>query len=166
MITFDPDLIGTIDTADIPQKRVDIEKTPFARLPRMERLKVLGKADVSADVDAGEDSDIDGEGDGDNDAETDGKRQKMTKEKERNKMRGKNKSLKRHLRKRKKNIIDPATVSTNFPVISSMNDICEQIAIREKIANQRALIAESRRKERGEVVEEDKPKGALDRFRR
>jgi U3 small nucleolar RNA-associated protein 7 len=76
----------------------------------MERLKLSGKADLEGE----EDGDVGGAGDADEDEGEEGgeKRQKTVKDK--NKMRGKNKSLKRHLRKKRKNIIDPATVSFSF----------------------------------------------------
>lgn len=112
MITLNPEFVGSVDTTDIPQKRVNLETTPYARLPRMERLKVSGKADLSEEVG----SDAEG-GDGDSDEEGgeggEGKKGEK-KVKEKNKMRGKNKSLKRHLRKKRKNIIDPATVCLRY----------------------------------------------------
>lgn len=140
--------MGTVDTRDIPQKRVDVASTPFARLPRMERLKLSGQADLEGEGDGAE-AVVDGADSGE---EGGGRREMAVKEK--NKMRGKNKSLKRHLRKKRKNIIDPAT-----------------IAIREKIDKQRSLMAQVRRKEktRGDVkTGEEGPvqKSALDRFRK
>lgn len=39
---------------------------------------------------------------------------KLREEKQKKKMRGKNKSMKRYLRKQRKNVIDPATVSLFF----------------------------------------------------
>jgi U3 small nucleolar RNA-associated protein 7 len=108
LIALDPDFVGTVDTADIPQKRVDVTTTPFARLPRMERLKLTGQADLSNETPEQESGDGEREGDG---GDNEGGGKKALKEK--NKMRGKNKSLKRHLRKKKKNVIDPATVSAS-----------------------------------------------------
>ena len=72
---------------------------PYARLPRLERLRVSGKIDNTE-----EKSDED---DGDGDVEAKSKRRE---EREKKRMRGKNKSMKRYLRKHRKNVIDPATV--------------------------------------------------------
>jgi U3 small nucleolar RNA-associated protein 7 len=47
------------------------------------------------------------------------KKEKLREEKQKKKMRGKNKSMKRYLRKHRKNVIDPATVS---PHSSFKND--------------------------------------------
>lgn len=45
-----------------------------------------------------------------------GTRKQLKEQKEKKRMRGKNKSMKRYLRKHRKNVIDPATVcSTPFP---------------------------------------------------
>lgn len=161
MITLDPEFVGTIDTmADVPQKKVDVDSTPFARLPRMERLKMSGKADLSGEIeDEGQDADEGSENGGRKDGDEEGegkKRRHEKKEKEKNKMRGKNKSLKRHLRKKRKNVIDPAT-----------------IAIREKIEKQRAQLTQKRKKAKGNndgdedgEGDESGTKSALDRFRR
>jgi hypothetical protein len=76
---------------------------PYARLPRIERLKVSGKIDVT------EEHNLEGEGELDEE-----ERVKRNEEKEKRKMRGKNKSLKRYLRKKRKNVIDPAAVIHRF----------------------------------------------------
>jgi U3 small nucleolar RNA-associated protein 7 len=77
---------------------------PFRALPRLERLRAQGKADDS-EIPADEDEDMD-----DGDAEKEGLRPKKV-EKEKMKMRGKSKTLKRYLRKKRKNVIDATTVS-------------------------------------------------------
>ena len=70
-------------------------------------MRVSGKAD---ETEEGDEDDAEGEGDGD--GEEGKKRRTATKaEKEKRKMRGKNKSLKRYLRKQRKNVIDPRAVS-------------------------------------------------------
>jgi len=60
MITFDPEFVGSL----APPSKLATETTfdekpnkeiPFARLPRMERLKVSGKADETEVVSKGED---------------------------------------------------------------------------------------------------------------
>lgn len=101
MITLDPEFVGTIAPPSKLTTTVDGKiETPFARLPRHERLKVQGKADQTEDLsDEDEDS-------GDNDATKAEKRE----EKEKKKMRGRGKALKRYLRKQRKNVIDPRAV--------------------------------------------------------
>lgn len=59
---------------------------------------MAGKIDDTGDVSEGEEG---------MDEDT---KQKHREEKEKKKMRGKNKSLKRYLRKKRKNVIDPSTV--------------------------------------------------------
>lgn len=88
MITLDPDFVGSL--APEPKLttaggvRLDI---PFAKLPRLERLRVQGKADETDVVEAfasGESDDVEGAA---------APNSKETQEKKR--MRGKNKSMKR-----------------------------------------------------------------------
>ncbi|TFL07733.1 WD40-repeat-containing domain protein [Pterulicium gracile] len=147
LITLDTDFAGSLAPATnlVTQTQAtlsgkNVPDVPFAKLPRMERLKVSGKADETEVV-----SDEDESGDDD-----DGEKKRASKEeREKRKMRGKGKSLKRYLRKQRKNVIDPTAV-----------------AIREKLGKQReqkrkaALAAIS-----GEPMEERKP-SALDRFKR
>jgi len=90
----------TTETTFDGKPSVDI---PYARLPRIERLKVSGKIDVT------EEHNFEGEGELDEEEKV-----KRTEEKEKRKMRGKNKSLKRYLRKKRKNVIDPAAVIRRF----------------------------------------------------
>jgi hypothetical protein len=89
MIMLDPEFVGGLAPPSKLTTAIDGKPDlPFARLPRLERLRVSGKADetevADADVDAGEDEDATGEG-----------AQNSRAEKEKKKMRGKNKSLKR-----------------------------------------------------------------------
>ena len=119
---LDPEFVGSL----APPSKLTTETTfdgkptveiPYARLPRLERLKVSGKADET------EMDNEDGDGDDPN-----GKMQSRE-EREKRKMRGKGKSLKRllvllhslslpdpfrcrYLRKQRKNVIDPTAVST------------------------------------------------------
>jgi len=77
---------------------------PYARLPRMERLKVSGKADTTED-NSGEEHEIDG-------------KKQSREEREKRRMRGKGKSLSRYLRKQRKNVIDPAAVRMGYSFLS------------------------------------------------
>ncbi|OAX41814.1 BING4CT-domain-containing protein [Rhizopogon vinicolor AM-OR11-026] len=140
MITLDPDFIGSL----APQTKLttavnDTHDIPFARLPRLERLRVQGKADDTEAVDDDNDGD---EGDGDKSGKTQSRA-----EKEKRKMRGKGKSVKRYLRKQRKNVIDPTAV-----------------AIRAKLEKHREEKRVARAIEKGQM-EPHKP-SALDRFKR
>ncbi|KAI6121126.1 BING4CT-domain-containing protein [Pisolithus sp. B1] len=107
MITLDPDFVGSLApppklTTAINDKR-DI---PFARLPRLERLRIEGKAEeteIDADANEVEDANEEEGLESTNDKKSAGEREKK-------RMRGRGKSLKRHLRKHRKNVIDPTTV--------------------------------------------------------
>lgn len=135
MIALDPDFVGSLAPSGtaVPQDQ-DI---PFARLPRLQRLRIQGKADeTEADADGGADDEAAGGT----------ATSKSKKEKEKMKMRSRNKSLKRYLRKQRKNVIDP-----------------KAIAIRQKLEKER----EERRKERERAKlgpAADRKPSALDRF--
>lgn len=87
MIALDPDFVGSLAPPTKLTTAVhDTHAIPFARLPRLERLRVQGKADET-ELDAGMNAEDDGAGDD---------RGKQSKEaREKRKMRGKGKSMKR-----------------------------------------------------------------------
>ncbi|KAF8174404.1 BING4CT-domain-containing protein [Pholiota molesta] len=141
LITLDPEFVGNLAP---PSKMTTTTfdgkpevAVPYARLSRLERLRVSGKIDETEEH-SGDDA-VDAEGDA----------KKATKEeREKRKMRGKGKSLKRYLRKQRKNVVDPAA-----------------IAIRTKLEKQkeekkRAAAAAAASK----TGEQQKP-SALDRFK-
>lgn len=117
MIALDPEFIGSLAPPPKLSTAVDGQADiPFARLPRLERLRVQGKADETEEGDEQEAED--GE---------EGTKKPTSQEKEKKKMRGKNKSMKRSvphilisfahaqscvrfLRKQRKNVIDPRAV--------------------------------------------------------
>lgn len=107
MIALDPEFVGSLAPPTKLTTAVDDKSdVPFARLPRLDRLKVSGKADETEEVDDDDEASGDENGDGTE------KPVRLSKaEKEKKKMRGKNKSLKRYLRKQRKNVIDPKAVS-------------------------------------------------------
>lgn len=125
MIALDPEFVGTLAPESKLTTRAEMlrEKNsgegqggkgkkegevPFARMSRMERLRVAGKMDLSEVV--GSDDEGAG-GDEGGDGHKEGERRKESKEeREKRKMRGKGKSLKRYLRKQRKNVVDPAAV--------------------------------------------------------
>ncbi|KZV62064.1 BING4CT-domain-containing protein [Peniophora sp. CONT] len=143
MIALDPEFIGGLAS----QPRVESD-TPFARLPRLARLEVGGKADTTeahSDSDADMDGEEDGEGAGPGKKLTKEEREKRKEEKEKKRMRGRNKTTKRFLRKQRKNVIDPKAV-----------------AIREKLAKER----EARQRARGNDAPAKYAPSVLDRFKR
>ena len=80
MIALDPDFVGSLAPPTKLTTAVhDKHDVPFARLPRLERLRVEGKAD---------ETELD-------DAEDDRGKKSSREEREKRKMRGKGKSLKR-----------------------------------------------------------------------
>ncbi|CAE6492073.1 unnamed protein product [Rhizoctonia solani] len=138
MITLDPEFVGQLaEPGHVPFTTPEL---PFRQKPRLDRLRELGNADESPASD-GEEADG-------NAHEGDEKGRQPKEKKEKMKMRGKGKSLKRYLKKKRKNVIDPSTV-----------------AIREKIAKmQVARKAEARQK--AGLPEKEPRLTALDRFRR
>ncbi|KAG1869040.1 BING4CT-domain-containing protein [Suillus subalutaceus] len=141
MISLDPDFVGALAPPTKLTTAVnDTHDIPFARLPRLERLRIQGKADETELVD--DDDEDAAEGDGDKNDKPQSRA-----EKEKRKMRSKGKSLKRYLRKQRKNVIDPTAV-----------------AIRAKSEKQREEKRVAKAIENGQI-EARKP-SALDRFRR
>ncbi|KDQ55477.1 hypothetical protein JAAARDRAFT_133961 [Jaapia argillacea MUCL 33604] len=148
MISLNPDFVGSLappsklttatDATLASQSKSKAGEVPYARLPRLERLRVSGKADETelhdSDEEEGEEESEKGKG--------------MSKaEKEKKKMRGKNKSLKRYLRKQRKNVIDPRAV-----------------AVRKKLEHQK--VERQKAKEIASGVREVEKPSALDRFKR
>ena len=116
MISLDPEFLGTMAPASKLSVDVDGKPqlvrpgVPFKKLTRIERLRADGKADETElglhdDEKMVDEDEEDATGQG-------GKRltQFEREEKEKLKMRGKGKSMKRYLRKKRKNVIDPTTV--------------------------------------------------------
>ena len=99
MITLDPELIGQLaEPGHVPFTTAEL---PFSKKPRLDRLRELGKADELLA------SEEEGEEVGGNNEE----RRARKEEKVKMKMRGKGKSMKRYLKKKRKNVIDPSSVS-------------------------------------------------------
>jgi hypothetical protein len=101
MITLDPEFIGQLaEPGHVP---FTTPKLPFGKKPRLDRLRELGKADESPGSEEDQDA---GEGEGDEE------KRARREDKEKMKMRGKGKSMKRYLKKKRKNVIDPSSVRT------------------------------------------------------
>ena len=88
----------------------------FARMSRVERLGVQGKLDLSevgnpshARASRGE-GDTNSSDDSGDDEEEGSSKPENKEEKEKKKLRGRNKTVKRFLRKQRKNVVDPAVV--------------------------------------------------------
>ena len=102
MITLDPEMVGNLappsklTTGSTSEGKKSVAAIPYARLPRMERLKISGKADTTED-NSGDEREVDG-------------KKESHEEREKRRMRGKGKSLSRYLRKQRKNVIDPTAV--------------------------------------------------------
>jgi len=75
-------------------------------LPRIERLRVQGKADETELPQSDEDETVEGE--------TEESKEVRKEKREKMKMRGKGKTLKRYLRKKRKNVIDAGVVSNSY----------------------------------------------------
>ena len=111
-IVLDPEIIGGM--AEGAQSGLGTEgvvKT-YRKLPRLERLRANGIADESEVVDP-LDAKVDEEESGEEGLNGLSEKEKAAKREERKKgmrMRGKDKSMKRFLKKKRANILDPATV--------------------------------------------------------
>ncbi|KAG8740122.1 Small subunit (SSU) processome component, partial [Ceratobasidium sp. 428] len=136
MITLDPEFIGQLaEPGHVPFTTPEL---PFRRKSRLDRLRDLGRADESPGSE--EEGDVE-------DENTEQGKKTQPEVKEKMKMRGKGKSMKRYLKKKRKNVIDPSSV-----------------AIREKIAKMQAARKAEARKKAG--LQEKEPRlTALDRFR-
>ncbi|KAI5119540.1 hypothetical protein M0805_008526 [Coniferiporia weirii] len=155
-----PGALAPPPKATLPGGEGKTADVPFARLPRIERLQIAGKYDATEErdedgaSDASDDEDADGEnGEGGGDAEAGDKKtsktKKALKERVERKMRGKNKSMKRYLRKHRKNVIDPQTV-----------------AIRAKLEKQREERRRAHAAARSAEAGDERKPSVLDRFRR
>lgn len=107
LITLDTEFLGKV-REDKPQTFEEREARSYRQLNRMERLRAQGE-----EVD-GEGGGVDGEGGEEDEEDGEGGEGGGRKEKEKRKMRGKGGSMKRYLRKKKKNVIDPSLVSEKF----------------------------------------------------
>lgn len=114
LITMDPEFLGKLGEG------VRVEggqrEVAFRKLGRLERLRVEGKADEGEEVDtAGEkEGEMEGEEGGRGEmgrTMSQGAKKRAKEKDEKKKMRGKGKGLKRYMRKKRKNVVDPAMVS-------------------------------------------------------
>lgn len=127
LITLDQDVLGRVDrdairpraTAGVAGSRKQgaaaAAEVPFAKKSRAERLQLQGRAALAEDEEL---SSSDEEGDADVDEDAARRAAKAQKRIEmadnKNRMRGKSSGIKKALRKRRRNVIDPQTVSQSF----------------------------------------------------
>ncbi|KAG8757647.1 Small subunit (SSU) processome component [Serendipita sp. 396] len=133
-IAIDPDMLGNM------QEPSTVDETLVHRKqPRLQRLKATGKADEanSTQEDSAEAEDNEGAGEK--------KENSQSEKKGKKRMRGRDRSMKRYLAKKRRNVIDVATV-----------------AIRAKLANQQKEIRKAREMKEGNEIPK---KSALDRFK-
>lgn len=109
LITLDANFLGRIGEAK--KENYSEKAKPFYQMSRLDRLRTNGQADEADEIEARSD---DGSAD-EAAAGADGPAKRgqgaIKREKEKHKMRGKGKSMKRFLKKKRKNVIDPTTVS-------------------------------------------------------
>lgn len=99
-ITIDPEMLGGMKE----EGKVD-ETLIHRKQPRLQRLKSTGKVDEIELLNQEDEEEVSEEGGGEN-----GERRELPEKKQKKKMRGKNTSMKRYLKKKRKNVIDPTTV--------------------------------------------------------
>lgn len=113
LITLDTELVGKLDKEVIKERKEEVavvagakanKDEAFGRLSRMERLRMSGKAVEEEDESSGEE-------DEDEEAKKRRREQRIEKADAKKRARGRNSTLKKMLRKRKRNVVDPITVS-------------------------------------------------------
>jgi len=115
-IVLDPEIIGGMAEGAQPELGTEGVVGVYRKLPRLERLRASGKADESEVVDP-LDAKVDEEESGEeglNGLSEKEKKEKREERKKRMRVRGKDKSMKRFLKKKRTNVVDPATVRV-FP---------------------------------------------------
>ena len=125
MITLDTDLVGTIDKeVNERAEKVNVDRpgykaTEYSKKTRLDRLKLEGKIVVDAGNAGGAGMEADSSDEEDDVDEDQAARErragaKVEKSDAKKRARGRNSTLKKMLRKRRRNVIDPQTVSLTF----------------------------------------------------
>lgn len=120
LITLDTELVGKLDKVAALSTAVEAvvegpagkKEVPFAKKTRLDRLMKSGKAAEDEDESSGEDEDEDEE------ARRRRREVRIEKADAKKRARGRNSTLKKMLRKRRRNVIDPQTVSSRPTPIS------------------------------------------------
>lgn len=175
MITLDQELVGKLAkeiTGKVEEdvERIGYKEVPFKQKTRFDRLKAEGKNMVEEDESDQSDDDDDADGD----ARARRKEAKIDKSDAKKRARGRNSTLKKMLRKRKRNVVDPQTVRSS-PWPFPFSDYCKdppntnvlnscQVAIKEKLAKQRKATATAKTNVMLARSAASGTAGALDRF--
>lgn len=112
MITLDTEMVGKLDANVMKaEERINPDKpgykaTPYAQKTRLDRLKADGEHQEDEEEDSGDDEDEDEE------RRKAKKQARVEKADAKNRARGRNSTLKKMLRKRRRNVVDPQTVSS------------------------------------------------------
>jgi len=109
MISLDPEFLGSFEPQGKLTEGRDPGTVPFARQPRLDRLRTQGKADETEDVSENEAMEPP--------AYSSNSRNRDPMAPGKRKMRGKGKSLKRYLRKQRKNVIDPKAIAVRDALV-------------------------------------------------
>ena len=107
LITLDTDFLGKIAENNGGQTHAEREGRSFRQLGRIERLRETGNAD--------------GDPNGDGESLGDPERKRDVKEKEKHKARGRGGGVKRYLKKKRQNVIDPSLVGRTPLLARIMN---------------------------------------------
>ncbi|GAA5863258.1 hypothetical protein JCM8547_002878 [Rhodosporidiobolus lusitaniae] len=156
LITMDQDVVGKVDRKVLHKEEENsytkagaaARAVPFAKKSRVERLKEGGKAQMAEDEDLSG-SDGDGEGDMDEDEKRREERaqRRVKKADEKKRMRGRASGLKKALRKRRREVIDPQTV-----------------ALKARLERQRAATLQAKQNRLAAASAGSGTQGALERF--
>lgn len=117
LITLDVDLVGKLDKEAVKapdEDKIGFKAVAFSKRTRMERLQVAGKA-------VEEDDESSGEEDEDAEARKRRKEARIEKADAKKRARGRNSTLKKMLRKRRRNVVDPQTVRSVLFLSSSQS---------------------------------------------
>lgn len=167
LITLDPEYIGGVaEPSKIAANDEGLPLEAYRKLPRFAKLHVSGQADTTEIHDPLDDN-VDGEESGEegykglNVKEV---QQKREERKKRMRMRGKDKSIKRYLKKKRQNVIDPTVVcSLRFLQLYLTQFL--QLAVRAKLEKQRLAQEKEARTKAKEGTGAEAGRSALDRFR-
>lgn len=116
LITLDQDVVGKVDRKVLHAKEDENVHKPgykevaFGKKTRIDRLKEKGEADLAED----ESSESEDEDDVDGKLREERAERRIKKSDDKKRMRGKSSGIKKALRKRRRNVIDPQTVSGPF----------------------------------------------------
>ncbi|GAA6043359.1 hypothetical protein JCM8097_008049 [Rhodosporidiobolus ruineniae] len=150
LITLDQDVVGKLDRKvlraheDENVHKPGYREVAFAKKTRVDRLRVQGKTDDVEDEESASEDEDDPEGK----AREERAARRVQKADEKKRMRGKTSGLKKALRKRRREVIDPQTV-----------------ALKAKLERQRAAAAQAKQNRAVAQSASSGTQGALDRFK-